>query len=491
MLKQPNIRFGLPWRQPANPASTAAPEVPTTQETSARRDAEAAETMAHALEATGDFKILRRLVPWTAEPRSSTDRIGLIIDLETTGLVTTRNEVLEIAAIKFGYADDRITSVIDTFHGFQQPSAPIEPAITALTGITDAMVDGHHIDSTALGQFVSDVHIVIAHNAAFDRKVAERHWPIFAHQHWACSATGVDWKAYGFGGARLAYLLAECGLFHDAHRALDDCHAVLEILARNPPGFEKCGLEILLDRARRPQHRIWAFDAPFALKGLIKQRGYRWNDGTDGHPKSWYVDADVDTTDAELDYLRKEIFQREGADIVVRTITSLDRFFEPDLAGPVAIRICAHCISQRCDPRMNRPATWTSRGTSPATRRKCLSLRSWADLLGHAPGADETIRRLVHASQSPAQQLSTKTATLANLDKPESLGTAGRRDGRLQQALARSVRDIARMANKAVQDGPEVVVGLRQAGDLVKKRRTHRVDRGHLGQIPAPDQFDD
>lgn len=324
VLKRPTIRFGLPWRQPENPANTAAPEVPIAQETSAPRDAEAAETMARALEATGDFKILRRLVPRPVEPRFATDRIGLIIDLETTGLDTTRNEVLEIAAVKFGYADDRITSVIGTFQGFQQPSAPIEPAITALTGITNVMVEGHHIDGIALEQFVADTHIVIAHNAAFDRKVAERHWPFFANCHWACSATGINWKAHGLSGARLAYLLSEFGLFHDAHRALDDCNAVLEILAFDLPGTEQSGLAALLDRARRPQHRIWADGAPFALKEMLKQRGYRWNDGTDGRPKAWYVDADA--VDAELDYLRKEIYRRDDLDIVWRTITSLDRF---------------------------------------------------------------------------------------------------------------------------------------------------------------------
>jgi hypothetical protein len=124
------------------------------------------------------------------------------------------------------------------------------------------MVEGHRIDSVALEQFVSDVQIVIANNAAFDRKVAERHWPVFACRHWACSAAGIDRKAYGFGGARLSYLLSECGLFHDAHRALDDCYAVLEILARNLPGIEKSGFEILLDRARHPQHRVSAIDAP-------------------------------------------------------------------------------------------------------------------------------------------------------------------------------------------------------------------------------------
>jgi len=324
MYKPSNIPFGLPWRQPTNLLVKVASEVPSPQEVALPENAETTETMARTLEATGNYKILRRLVPRSPAPQSATDQIGLIIDLETTGLDTTRNEVLEIAVIKFGYADDRITSVIDTFQAFQQPSAPIEPAITALTGITDAMVDGHQIDSAALEQFVADAHIVIAHNAAFDRKVAERHWPLFANCHWACSATSIDWKAHGLGGARLAYLLSECGLFHDAHRALDDCHAVLEILALNLPGTEQSGLAALLDRARRPQHRIWADGAPFALKDTLKQRGYRWNDGTDGRPKAWYVDADM--IDAELDYLRKEIYRRDDLDIVWRTITSLDRF---------------------------------------------------------------------------------------------------------------------------------------------------------------------
>lgn len=325
MYKPPSIPFGLPWRRPTNPLVNVASEVPSPQEVALPKDAETTETMARALEATGNYKILRRLVPRTPEPRSTTDRIGLIIDLETTGLDTERNEVLEIAAIKFGYdADDRITGVIDTFQGFQQPSATIEPAITVLTGITDAMVEGHHIDSAALAQFVADVHITIAHSANFDRKVAERHWPLFANCHWACSATGIDWKAHGLGGARLAYLLSEYGLFHNAHRALDDCHAVLEILARDLPGTEQSGLAALLDRARRPQHRIWADGAPFALKDTLKQRGYRWNDGTDGRPKAWYVD--VDDTSVELDFLRKQIFQKDDVGIVCRAITSLDRF---------------------------------------------------------------------------------------------------------------------------------------------------------------------
>jgi hypothetical protein len=86
--KPSNVPFGLPWRQPTNLLVKVASEAPSPQEVALPKDTETTETMARTLEATGNYKILRRLVPRTAEPRSATDRIGLIIDLETTGLDT-------------------------------------------------------------------------------------------------------------------------------------------------------------------------------------------------------------------------------------------------------------------------------------------------------------------------------------------------------------------------------------------------------------------
>jgi DNA polymerase III epsilon subunit-like protein len=66
----------------------------------------------------------------------------------------------------------RITGVRDTFSAFNEPSEPIPPEITALTGITDDMVAGHRIDGATVTGFVEDAVIVIAHNAGFDRKFA-------------------------------------------------------------------------------------------------------------------------------------------------------------------------------------------------------------------------------------------------------------------------------------------------------------------------------
>ncbi|WP_441268813.1 exonuclease domain-containing protein [Bradyrhizobium sp. 215_C5_N1_1] len=99
--------------------------------------------------------------------------------------------------------------------------------ITDLTGITDEMVAGHRIDPEAVAAFAVGAGIIIAHNANFDRKFAERYWPLFQQKAWACSATEVEWRKNGFDGSRLGYLLAGAGLFHQAHRAIDDCRALV------------------------------------------------------------------------------------------------------------------------------------------------------------------------------------------------------------------------------------------------------------------------
>ena len=286
------------------------------------------EGLARRLEATGDFRILRRLVPRTPTPAPDgyTGKIGIILDFETTGLDPNKDEIIEVAMVKFRYSEtDEITGVSGVFQSYNEPAFPIPALVTDLTGITNEMVAGHRIDITTLEAFVADANIVIAHNAGFDRKFAERLSPTFEHMHWACTQTEIDWRKHGFGGARLGYLLADIGHFHKAHRAIDDCHALVEILAHPLPATARSVFAELLDCARRTTVRVWAQGSPFDLKDALKVRGYRWNDGTDGRPKSWFVDIDEKMRDAELSYLKKEIYQR-AVDIECRAMTALDRF---------------------------------------------------------------------------------------------------------------------------------------------------------------------
>ncbi|MDY0885398.1 hypothetical protein ACFPL7_24155 [Dongia soli] len=57
----------------------------------------------------------------------------------------------------------------------------------------------------------------------------------------------------------------------------------------------------------------------------MKARGYRWNDGADGRPKSWWTEVGDDESDAKLAFLPSEIYQRD-VEIRVQRLTALDRF---------------------------------------------------------------------------------------------------------------------------------------------------------------------
>jgi DNA polymerase-3 subunit epsilon len=287
------------------------------------------EEIALALERTNEFRILRRLKPrveYTAGISGPDTRTALILDVETTGLDTARNEAIELGMLKFSYLPDgRVGRVLDTFAAFNEPTLPVPAEIRELTGISNEMLAGRRIDPDEVASFASDVSVVIAHNAAFDRRFAERYWPLFEHVPWACSATQVDWRSLGFEGARLGHLLAGIGLFHDAHRAVDDCRALLEVLAFRPDGQPETFLGRLLNRARRKSIRVWAEQSPFEMKDQLKRRGYRWSDGADGSRKSWYADVDEASSQAEILFLREEIYGRD-VDLGTEELTAYNRF---------------------------------------------------------------------------------------------------------------------------------------------------------------------
>jgi DNA polymerase-3 subunit epsilon len=173
--------------------------------------------MARALESSGNYRVLRRLVARDVITPTSADepiKVGVLLDLETTGLDAKTDEVIELGMVKFAYClDGRIAHVIDCFGSLNEPANPIPAEITTLTGITNDMVGGKRIDDEAVSTFVADANIVIAHNSNFDRKFAERYWPEFEHKHWGCSATEIDWRTHGFEGSRLGYLLMGAGSF--------------------------------------------------------------------------------------------------------------------------------------------------------------------------------------------------------------------------------------------------------------------------------------
>lgn len=286
------------------------------------------EHMAAQLEASGDYKVLRRLARRPVLEAGPGEAVlqGLFVDVETTGLDPVKDEIIELAMVPFTYTRaGRLLASGEPFQAFREPTIPIPAEVTALTGIGDAMVAGATLSSDDVVAFAAPASLVVAHNAAFDRRFLERFSEVFTTKAWACSMSQVDWAGEGYEGLKLAYLAGGAGFFYDRHRAVHDCHAAIELLARVSPSTQRTALAQLLDRARTPTWRIWAENSPFDLKDVLKARGYRWNADAVGGPRAWFVDVLDGDREAELAFLQAEIYRGE-IDLLTRRITAYDRF---------------------------------------------------------------------------------------------------------------------------------------------------------------------
>lgn len=287
------------------------------------------EALAQQLEKTGNFRILRRLIPRPVISRAESkfNKLAVLIDTETTGLDHKSDQVIEVGVVAFTYNDDgAVGDVVGVFNGLQQPTIPIPAEITRITGITNEMVHGLVLDLKTLENMIEPADLVIAHNARFDRPFCEKLSPVFVSKAWACSVAEIQWAGLGFEGSKLGYLVGQAGLFHNGHRATDDCHALLEVLIR-PAGVAKTiPFAELLQSSRKSRIRIYAENSPFDMKDHLKKRGYRWSDGSDGRPKAWWTEIDEAQYADELHYLRTEIYPWKDAEPLAIKLTAADRF---------------------------------------------------------------------------------------------------------------------------------------------------------------------
>jgi DNA polymerase-3 subunit epsilon len=253
-----------------------------------------------------DYRVQRRLVPVThfyeADPRAS-GRIGVAIDVETTGLDRDADRIIELAVQRFRFDDrGRIIQVGLPRVWREDPGIPIDPKITKLTGLAAEDVAGQLIDDAMAVDILSSADIIVAHNAAFDRPFVDRRLPVIAGKPWACSMAELDWLELGFEGRALAHLVSQCGWFYEGHRAENDILALLYLLSHGLPDGETI-LAKLIACSERPTYRVNAIDAPFDAKDRLKSRGYRW----DAALRFWWKSIGEQESDAERSWLLSDV----------------------------------------------------------------------------------------------------------------------------------------------------------------------------------------
>lgn len=264
---------------------------------------------ADRLRASADYRVLERLRPRPiiGDAHGEPEGHGLVIDVETTGRNSDGDLIIQMAAVPFRYTTEtgRVTSVDEAVVQFDDPGRPIPPEVQALTGISDEDVRGTRLDDAVFTQLAAEADVVIAHNARFDRPFVERRLPAYRDCAWACTWAEIPW---GPGSQTLEMLLAKvCGLFADAHRADEDCLAVIELLAAEVAGGQTA-MWHLLQAAGQESVRVRAVGAIFEVKDQLKDRGYRWWPGSPSVAKCWYREIPVDQRDDEATWLAENAY---------------------------------------------------------------------------------------------------------------------------------------------------------------------------------------
>jgi DNA polymerase-3 subunit epsilon len=174
-----------------------------------------------------------------------------VLDLETTG-ASSDDAITEIGAVKV-----RGGECLGTFHTLVHPGRAIPPAITFLTGITDAMVGpAPRLDAVlpALVEFLRG-SVIVGHNVGFDLRflraaLAANGWPSVANRWVDTCALARRLVRDEVPNCALATLASRLRLDHrPSHRALEDALAttdLLHLLLERAASWGVLGLDDLL-----------------------------------------------------------------------------------------------------------------------------------------------------------------------------------------------------------------------------------------------------
>jgi DNA polymerase-3 subunit epsilon len=190
-----------------------------------------------------------------------------VVDLETTGVRAERDAIVEIGAVRVSRL--RVGNAFQTL--LREPGAPPLPrAITALTGIDAAALEGAPPPAQALAAFrrwLADAPRapLVAHNATFDARFAQR--ALEAHDlpplrvPVLCTRKLARRLLPRLGRYDLDHLCAHFGIANSArHRALGDAEAtaraLIELLREALGAGDVATLGDLLDlQTRAPARR--------------------------------------------------------------------------------------------------------------------------------------------------------------------------------------------------------------------------------------------
>ena len=173
----------------------------------------------------------------------------ICIDLETTGLNPKRDRIIEIGAVKV-----RNGIITETFQQLIDPKQQLEERVELLTGISTKELEGN----PTIQQILPDLKefleedVLLGHRVLFDYSFLKR---AFTNEKISFERKGIDTLKLArqfvtdCESKKLESLCKHYGIMHQAHRALGDALATVELYQKlvesyyNAEAFEPKPLE--------------------------------------------------------------------------------------------------------------------------------------------------------------------------------------------------------------------------------------------------------
>jgi len=232
------------------------------------------------------------------------------LDTETTGTNRLNDEIIEIAIkeIEFEKDSGKIIKITNQYESFNEPSKEIHENITKLTGIDNETVKNKCIDWALIDAILKNTDIIVAHNAKFDRAFVDRYSSTSPSKIWACTINDIDWFEKGFSSQKQELLCYWHGFYFEAHRAMNDVDALIQLLIHPHYGKQRPILE-LIKNSGQIRFKILVSNFPYneQKKDKIKSEGYKWST----KDKIWYKEVDENNLILEKKYLGSVIYNGE------------------------------------------------------------------------------------------------------------------------------------------------------------------------------------
>lgn len=162
------------------------------------------------------------------QEKTKLSSIFVAIDVETTGLSPTANELIEISAIKY-----KGNEKIDTFTTLIKPKVRIPYYITNITGITNEMVQNSPVVEEIMPSLINFVgeSPIVAHNANFDYKFIQNYSNNAFSKNELIDTVQIGRRLYpNLPNHKLGTIAKHIGIIEDRfHRAEFDCECCAKI----------------------------------------------------------------------------------------------------------------------------------------------------------------------------------------------------------------------------------------------------------------------